>query len=276
MTDSFKTRLASWLLLVLVIYAAVSVAQITWLLAWPEQSVSRPTQANAVATDSHHTLTSVANYPLFGSPTKSQGPPMSVKRRAQETGLRLQLSGVMVGEQPERSSAIVAQDNGDTAYYRIGDALPGNAELIEVEASHILILRNGRYETLTFDDPLLGSGITEVVEQTKQPVKSAEKFLSDTKAKLDNQGEAALAPFGLRPTEAGADGYVYDGSNAMLNAVHLEAGDVIAAINGQALGTIDKDKTLLDNWRKQPLLNIEVQRNGRSLIVSYAIPEQWM
>lgn len=61
----------------------------------------------------------------------------------------------------------------------------------------------------------------------------------------------------------------------MLNAVNLQAGDVITAINGQTLGDIEQDKILLDSWREQPQVDIEIERNGRYLTVSYAIPEQW-
>lgn len=68
---------------------------------------------------------------------------------------------------------------------------------------------------------------------------------------------------------------MYDGTNAMLNAVNLQAGDVITAINGQTLGDIEQDKILLDSWREQPQVDIEIERNGRYLTVSYAIPEQW-
>jgi general secretion pathway protein C len=79
----------------------------------------------------------------------------------------------------------------------------------------------------------------------------------------------------LRPAQNSGTGYVYDGTNAMLNAVNLQAGDVITAINGQTLGDIEQDKILLDSWREQPQVDIEIERNGRYLTVSYAIPEQW-
>ena len=68
---------------------------------------------------------------------------------------------------------------------------------------------------------------------------------------------------------------MYDGSNAMLNAVNLRAGDVITAINGQRLGDVEQDKALLESWRSESQLDIEIERDGTILTVSYAIPEQW-
>ena len=61
----------------------------------------------------------------------------------------------------------------------------------------------------------------------------------------------------------------------MLNAVNLQAGDVITAVNGQRLGDLEQDMMLFENWRSEPQLEIEIERDGSILTVSYAIPEQW-
>ena len=50
---------------------------------------------------------------------------------------------------------------------------------------------------------------------------------------------------------------------------------MITAINGQRLGDISQDKALLENWRGQAQLEIEIERDGSILTISYAIPEQW-
>jgi hypothetical protein len=78
------------------------------------------------------------------------------------------------------------------------------------------------------------------------------------------------APFRVSPRALG-----WAGLSAMLNALNLQAGDVITAINGQRLGDLEQDKALLESWRDQPQLEIEIERDGTLLTVSYAIPEQW-
>ncbi|MEH6356953.1 MAG: type II secretion system protein N [Marinobacter sp.] len=274
----FALRLANGLLLALVLYLGFIAAQLTWLLLAPQQPVSRPQASDALNIGAAGGLYPVASYSLFGSSPLVQGLTEGVKRQAPETGLQLRLSGVLVGQQSQSSGAIVAKANGDAAYYRVGDALPGNAELMEVEPGRILIRRNGQYETLTFEDPLLAvrvADIEEVTQQSGQRAELANSFLDDARARLDSQGLVALESFGLRPVQDSSAGYVYDGTNAMLNAVNLQAGDVITAINGQTLGDIEQDKILLDSWREQPQVDIEIERNGRYLTVSYAIPEQW-
>ncbi len=268
--------LANLLLLVLVVYLAVTLARMTWLFAWEDRPVPGAPASNSAGNmaGSSGLTTSMAFYDFFGRSEQPVQVAEAVRRSAPETRLRLRLEGVLVAQRPEDSGAIVAGSNGETAYYRVGEMLPGNAELAEVEPGRILIRRGGRYETLTFEEQVSSDLVAEVAAE---PAESGpDEFLASAREQIDNQGIAALAPFGLSPVDdSDMSGYVYDGSNAMLNAVNLQAGDVITAINGQRLGDISQDKALLENWRGQAQLEIEIERDGSILTISYAIPEQW-
>jgi len=266
--------LANLLLVGLVVYVALVLARTTWLIAWDDRPV-----AMAPALDSRATVSGggrlqpLAAHQVFGRAEEQPRVAEVVRRSAPETRLNLRLEGVLVAERPEDSGAIVAGSNGVTEHYRVGDILPGNAELAEVEPGRVLIRRNGQYETLTFEEQL-STSLVEGVEESS--ASSPEQFLSEAREQLGSQGVAALAPYGLSPTgEGGTSGYVYDGSNAMLNAVNLQAGDVITAVNGQRLGDLEQDMVLFENWRSEPQLEIEIERDGSILTVSYAIPEQW-
>lgn len=276
-----QARVARWLanilLVVLTLYLGVTLARVTWLIVWTEQPVvASPGAQGFGGPGSERALsTAIANYEFFGRPEGAPRVADVVRRSAPETGLRLRLEGVLLAERPEDSGAIVAGSNGETAHYRVGETLPGNAELAEVEAGRILIRRNGRYESLAFDEQT--DSDTLIADESPNPADtSPDEFLASARAQLDSQGAAALAGYGLSPADdGGSSGYVYDGSNAMLNAVNLRAGDVITAINGQRLGDIEQDKALLESWRSQSQLDIEIERDGTLLTVSYAIPEQW-
>jgi general secretion pathway protein C len=268
--------LANLLLLVLVVYLAVALARMTWLFAWDDRPVPSAPASNSAGNmaGGSRLTTSMSVYDFFGRSERPVEVAEAVRRSAPETRLRLRLEGVLVAQRPEDSGAIVAGSNGETAYYRVGEMLPGNAELAEVEPGRILIRRGGRYETLTFEEQVSSDLVAEVAAE---PAESGpDEFLASAREQIDSQGIAALAPFGLNPVDdSGMSGYVYDGSNAMLNAVNLQAGDVITAINGQRLGDISQDKALLENWRGQAQLEIEIERDGSILTISYAIPEQW-
>ncbi|WP_410003476.1 type II secretion system protein N [Marinobacter sp. F3R11] len=268
--------IANLLLAGLVIYLGVVMANATWLYAWQDKPVAVAPAAGSSGSSvvGRPGSYSMASYEFFGRPETPGEVAEAVKRSAPETGLRLRLEGVLVGQRPEDSGAIVAGSNGETAWYRVGDVLPGNAELAEVESGRILIRRGGRYESLTFEEDDTSAMVAEVAPEPAES--SPEAFLESARQQLDSAGAAALTPYGLRPVDdSGASGYVYDGSNAMLNAVNLKAGDVITAINGQRLGDVQQDQSLLESWRGQASLDIEIERDGSFLTISYAIPEQW-
>ncbi|MDX1633635.1 MAG: type II secretion system protein GspC [Marinobacter sp.] len=262
--------LANLLLVGLVIYFSVVLARMTWLIAWQERPVP-PVQAQTSAGGAQFTGSTLAAFDLFGEPPRNAPVADVIRRSAPETRLRLRLEGVMVSEQPDLSSAIVAGTDGVTAHYRVGESLPGNVELVEVEPTRILIKRNGQFETLTFEESVSSELITE--EPVAQ-ISSADEFVAEARQRLDAEGAQALQPFGLQPVEEGsASGYVYDGSSAMLNAIGLQQGDVITAINGHSLGDLTQDTQLLESWRSQGQLEIEIERGGARFTVSYALPQ---
>lgn len=265
-------RLANLALVALTVYLGLVLAKATWLIAWTDRPVPSPS-AGTVAMAAGEAGAPLASYAFFGSAPPSAGVAEAVRTSAPETALRLRLEGVLVGDPSAGSGAIVSGSDGETAWYRIGDTLPGNAELVDVEPQRILLKRNGRYETLTFEED---NSLAEVAQAPVESAESPDAFLADARAQLDSDGAAALARYGLKPVaEGGASGYVYDGSNPLLNAVNLKAGDVITAVNGQPLGDIEQDKTLLDSWSNQASLDIDIERDGSLLTISYAIPEQW-
>ena len=185
--------LANLLLVGLVVYVALVLAQTTWLIAWDDRPV-----AMAPALDSRATVSGggrlqpLAAHQVFGRAEEQPRVAEVVRRSAPETRLNLRLEGVLVAERPEDSGAIVAGSNGVTEHYRVGDVLPGNAELAEVEPGRVLIRRNGQYETLTFEEQLF-TGLVEGVEE--RSASSPEQFLSEAREQLGSQGVAALAPY---------------------------------------------------------------------------------
>ncbi|GGE58129.1 hypothetical protein GCM10011533_08280 [Streptosporangium jomthongense] len=267
---------ANLLLVWLVIHMSITLANLTWLFAWQDKPVAIAPAGDSAGAGGFGNTGSypMASYEFFGRSEAPGEVAEAVKRSAPETGLRLRLEGVLVGQRPQDSGAIVAGSNGETAWYRVGEMLPGNAELAEVEPGRILIRRGGRYESLTFDENDVSTMVAEVAQEPAES--SPDAFLENARQQLDSAGVAALSPYGLSPVDdTGSSGYVYDGSNPMLNAVNLKAGDVITAINGQRLGDVQQDSSLLESWRGQDRLDIEIERDGSILTISYAIPEQW-
>jgi general secretion pathway protein C len=269
--------MANVLLVGLVIYFAWVLARVSWGIAWQEpplpasQALSRPATPGSGLSDRP-----LAAYNLFGQPPAGAPVAESVRRTAPETRLRMRLEGVLVAARPENSGAIVAGTDGSTDYYRVGDVIPRDVKLVEVEPQRIFIRRNGEVESLTFDEEDAGGMVSQVEQAERESgldLSSPENFVSDAQRKLAADGDAALARFGLRPVDSGsAQGYRYDGSNAMLSALNLQTGDVITAINGYTLGNIEEDRELLSTLQNESRLQVEVVRDGTRFTVNYAVP----
>ena len=84
---------------------------------------------------------------LFGESGKA---PVKEVVAAPETRLNLELQGVFTNNNPDLSSAIIAERGKNGELFAIGDRVPGNALLHAVEQDHVLIKRGSRLEKLLF------------------------------------------------------------------------------------------------------------------------------
>ena len=85
---------------------------------------------------------------LFGFNKRTE--PTPEKKNIPQTTLNLQLHGAMTSLQPNiKNSAIIKSTHLEKVYYA-GDTLPGGAKLTTVYADHVVLNRNGRFETLFF------------------------------------------------------------------------------------------------------------------------------
>ena len=96
----------------------------------------------------------VANQYLFGKQAAVQ--PVAVVTKAPATRLNLKLIGVIAAKKDGVSKAIIHIDNADIGVFSVGDSLPkGNATIERVEATQVLLRRNGKLESLAIIRPEL-------------------------------------------------------------------------------------------------------------------------
>lgn len=131
----------------------------------------------------------IASLSLFGEVASEAPAPRVVD--APETKLNLELQGVFTADDPDDSTAIVAERNKTGELFRIGDRLPGNAVLEAVNNDHILIKRGGRVEKLMFSDAPLRRQVSRTTSNVSAPVPSPQ--LGDTSSRLQNVRERIAA-----------------------------------------------------------------------------------
>jgi general secretion pathway protein C len=92
----------------------------------------------------------VPEWHLFGRPpapgVEAEKPREAVD--APKTRLQLTLRGVAAIERPGEARAIIADPSGTEKRYGVGDAVPGGAQVAEIRADRVMLLRNARFETL--------------------------------------------------------------------------------------------------------------------------------
>jgi len=268
-------RLQSGLLACLVVYAAYLSAQFVWYSV--ATSAGEPiilAQTSVVQKKAEGHAGVIAQFHLFGKAGARAVQKADKLTVAPKTRLRLILKGVFTAEQGGASGAIVEEIGKSSDYYSLGDTLPGNAVLEEVYSDRILLRRNGKLETLSFDDKaakgqnIIAKAPKSVRTKPSERLKSPEQFISEATKQISMNPEKALTSVGLAP---GAGGYVYQGGNPMLSGLNLQKGDVIRSVNGNPLGDIKKDKNLMKELYEQGNLEVEVVRDGASFFINYPL-----
>jgi general secretion pathway protein C len=268
------------LLVGFVIYGASLLAQLTWILISDDQDgfsggVSWSPGVAVRGANSARDVSVLLTISLFGKEGVSAPTQQLMERvEAPKTRLQLQLKGVFISERDSESSAIVSEKGKTGEYFKVGDKLPGNAELVAVYSDRVLLKRNGRLETLSFDGGSKSNNLIAKVKSASKgrQVNSPEQFVSVAEKRIAENPTTALASVGLKPVSEGkADGYVYDGKNPMLARMNLKPGDVVRSVNGFPLGDINKDKALLKQLYEQGSLEVEVERNGTSFYINYPL-----
>lgn len=271
------------LILLLLAYSAFWLAKLCWFILDEDDGSSvltLPSVASSKQKQESPNVKMLSSYHLFGELLKEVQKPKDEPIVAPKTSLRLVLKGVFMSKEGGPSGAIIEELGKGAEYYSRGSSLPGSATLEEVYEDRVLLRRNGRLETLAFDEKTLDvdSQITRLEKPKpassanqsggEQVVNSPEQFIDEATRQLSENPEQALKSVGLN---ASPDGYVYQGGNPMLSGLNLKQGDVIRSVNGHLLGDIQKDKALMKSLYEEGNLEVEVMRDGASFYVNYPL-----
>ena len=250
----------------LVLMLAYSLAQLTWrVLPEPDELlVPQPaTLAGQKRVSGDNQGSQIPQWHLFGRADAKVAAPQPVN--LPETQLKLTLRGLIASPDPKEARAIVANSSGKENFYKIGDKLPGNAELKEIHADRIVIQRGARYETLKL--PKKSLGMKKTTSATRQGSSSNKSYsLGQYRQALLNNPQQAADLLRIEPARKAGKfvGYrLQPGRDArFLSRYGLMPGDVVTSVNGVVLDSPAKGLGLLNDLKSANTLNIEVERNG--------------
>lgn len=259
----------------LVILIAHGLARLTWTL-WPTTTRTPPAPASAsAAADSRggqsEDWSRIASVHLFGQADKpSQQSARQAPMDAPETQLDLTLSGILYREDPNLARAIIAGPQGLEKFYRVGEQLPGGATLDAIYRDRVILLRNGRHETLRLPEEREGTSVEAYSAsrgQEQEPrVSGADRSLNDYRQQL-LEDPARIQQY-LQGRPAMRDGEmigfrVGPGRNPrMFQMTGLQAGDIVTAVGDVQIDSPDKGFQVFDQLSRSDSVTLTVIRNG--------------
>ncbi|MCB1554827.1 MAG: hypothetical protein KDJ14_13550 [Xanthomonadales bacterium] len=285
-------RLLSLAALGAIVYLAV---RMLWLLvagpSLPVPDAPRPLDAAPVAASSPIPL---SQWHLFGQ-SSGMTDLAQLAQIAPETALQLFLKGTLNLDAPEGGIAIVADAQGNEQAYRVGDTLPGDAELIGIYAGRVLLRRAGVDEGLSLL-PDARSQQGPGASPARGPAAAASR-----PARAPLPGQTTAAPFVNPQMNFGAPvmesirsaggpdiaelakqvNVIPVLENNRFAGVRLNVGrdsdllarsglrtsDVITAVNGIPLDGVHRQAELLDALRNARSFTVTIRRDGQTMDV---------
>jgi len=300
MTSTLPT--ATTILLVIVI--ASTFASLTWKILPSPPEVSAPgivqksskTTQVSQASSTNKTYNQIPNWHLFGIVQKNIPKPVVQEpvapKEAPDTQLRLTLKGVVASADMMDAWAIVADRSGNEDSYGLDSALPGGATLKEIYADRIILLHNGRLETLRLPkDNMAGASTARKTASSRSRGRSSSsrsnrrstrsmsssgnvnrvssagsQVLKNYRDKLLEDPQSVMNTVRAEPyRQAGRlKGYrIFPGRDKNLfGQLGLEPGDVVTSVNGIDLDSPLKGLEVMQNITDAGEVSVDVLRNG--------------
>lgn len=204
---------------------------------------------------------------LFGEPAEQDWGLTPVE----PTPLALRLRGAVAGE---GGYAIILDADGNEGVYRVGDELPGDARVTEIDARRVLLRRNGRIEALE----LPGSALTR--DARPAPARAQRSTdggsmsgigagsLSSLTSQFTLDADVLAQRITILPV-AGGGFRVRAGRDASLfTQLGFHANDIVTAINGQPVSTQADVRAVFENYNPGERVAITVRRGDRQLVLT--------
>jgi len=271
--------------LLLVIWIAWLLATMTWkLLGQTEPAGTALPESVPITpqTNKQEVLVrQLPNWHLFGEVAPEAEPVKTVVPvDAPDTRLKLSLHGTFSSADAALARAIIADERGNEEMYAVGDILPGNAELSEIQSDKVILLRGGRYEILRLPrDTVSGdTGTASISAATASQATTTSERLQALRQTL-RQNPKSL--FGMVRTIPKKDdqgkmiGYILQPGREreLFEQMGLKPGDVVTRINDVNLDNLASGMQALRSVQSGDTVSMTVQRGGQQEDLSFRIPE---
>lgn len=195
---------------------------------------------------------------------------------APETRLKLTLRGAFASDDPDYARAIIADQRGQEEMYAVGDKVPGNAELSEIHVDRVILMRSGRYETLSLPEETGSGSVGRSTVRSRSPgqgdrLKSLRKTLKQNPKSL--YGLVRTTP--KRGDDGKMIGYTLQPGRDpdLFSSMGLQAGDVVTRVNDVALSDLSSGMRALKSAQGGDSVTLTVMRGGQEETLSINVPQ---
>jgi general secretion pathway protein C len=253
--------------LIAVELARVAVALVSGPVKSPQPAVAmntapRPQGVNTQAVVSAH---------LFG--TAVADPTTQDPNNAPLSSANLVLAGTIATDDPKKGIAIIS-DGGPSKVFSVGQGVNG-ASLYSVYLDHVILDRGGTLETLKLPRliaasqsmPRRGGGPINnpAVDNIRRMVQQDPGILDQVMRTVPSYDNAAGKLRGFR---------AYPGRNrTIFSKLGLKPGDLVTAINGQALDDPQHSQEVLNTIQSSASVSITVERGGQKQDISVNVAQ---
>jgi len=227
---------------------------------------------------------SLATWHLFGK--SAPAAPLFETLDLPETPLALRLRGIVAAPDGTDGYALIADDRGGEAVYRIGQEVPGGAQVVAIRPDQVVLERGGRRETLRLErDSALAAGSRtggNSAFTTSPGTGGAASGTAAGKTTAPLTITAALPNLmpGIRMDAAqlanqiqvmpvaGGGFRVFPGRDTRLfSELGLEANDIVEQVNGRTLTNPAEALGLFQQIQGGEALSLTVRRGERQLVL---------
>ena len=195
---------------------------------------------------------------------------------AKPTKLNLTLRGVLSTDDPKQGIAQIQNDKNEERTFSVNDKVFGNATLYEIYVDRVILLHNGKYETLLLPEEFLN---TKHFENAKL-IQERKKALTDLRGLFLNSNIDQLLKlfeFDTAWKNGGFAGFIIRvlGKKGieLLATLGLEEGDLITVLNGLRFSESLEASQQLKELKYQTSVDIIIERNGQEMPFHFSIDE---
>ena len=244
----------------LALVLAVQLGRLVWIVAEPQNAAAATTAASAPARPVDFSV-----FQRFDAFFRTGAQSSLAEASAAGSG-QMRLYGLR-SDGAGGGSAIIGLADGRQVSVGVGEEVEPGLVLRGVGSDHVTLARGTSLSRLIFSDVPLGVAPVpppppgpQTVTPPPAPAPAVSVGASVDPARL-------IAQAGLRPRMRGArlDGFTVSGAGdpAVLRAAGLQAGDVILAVNGQPLDSLEQISALRGRLANSSVAEIRYERDGQ-------------